>query len=77
MPGLNMQGPNEEGPMTGRRMGSCRNNGAILKNLTNAESEDPNKPNVENPAGRAMGWGRGMGGRGRGMGQQSRFRGGL
>lgn len=79
MPGFNQTGLMGQGPMTGRRMGNCKNNGAMPKNQTNDESEDSNKPNAENIAGRGLGWGRGMGGRGRGrgMGQQNRFRGGI
>jgi hypothetical protein len=78
MPGFNQTGPMGQGPMTGRRMGRCANYGANLKNQTNDESEDSNKPNADNMAERGWGWGRGMGGRGRGrgMGQQNRFRGG-
>ncbi|MFH1121801.1 MAG: DUF5320 domain-containing protein [Bacteroidota bacterium] len=79
MPGLNKTGPKGQGPMTGRRMGRCKNNGPILKNQTNAESEDSNKTNVENMTERGLGLGRCTGGHRRGQGtrQQNRFRGGF
>lgn len=80
MPGFNQTGPMGQGPMTGRKMGRCANDSAILKNQTETEIEDTNKSKVDDFAGRGMGWGRGcMGGRGRGrgMGRQNRFRGGI
>ena len=62
MPGLNKTGPNGEGPMTGRKMGTC------------AESANAEQQNVP-PAGfgRGLGLGRGLGrggGRGRGRGRR-------
>lgn len=59
MPGFNQQGPNNQGPMTGRRMGVCAN-GPMADSA-----------NLGNPSFRGMGMGfrRGRGaGQGRGMG---------
>ena len=61
MPGLNKTGPNGEGPMTGRRMGTCTGN---------AGSEQPNVPQ----AGFGRGLGRGGGGCGRGRGFRNVYR---
>lgn len=77
MPGFNQTGPMGQGPMTGRRMGRCANKNALPKSQTETEIKDSNKSNVDDFAGRGLGWGRGGGlGRGRGMGRQNRFRGG-
>ena len=65
MPGLNKTGPNGEGPMTGRKMGTC---------VENANAGQQNVP----PAGFGLGFGRGLGrgggGRGRGRGFRNVYR---
>lgn len=77
MPGINQTGPMGQGSMTGRRMGSCTNFGANLKNQTAETRENANENMPENIQGRGFGFGRGRGGRGFGMGRQNRFRGGF
>lgn len=72
MPGLNRRGPNEEGPMTGRKMGRCNPNN---KGKTDDEimqssliSSQPNKRMDcgRGRAGKGLGLGRGLGMRNRG-----------
>ena len=77
MPGFNQTGPMGQGPMTGRRMGRCTNNGANLKNQTAETKENSNENFPENIQGRGLSFGRGRGGRGMGMGRQNRYRGGF
>ena len=61
MPGLDKTGPNGQGAMTGRRMGSCANNA----------NQNPDNPQIGLGRGLGLGRGRGCGGgRGRGMGRR-------
>ena len=67
MPGLDKTGPNGEGPMTGRRMGTC----------ANASNQTPTAPQAGMGLGRGSGLGRGggrFGGRGRGRGFRNVYR---
>jgi len=62
MPGLNRQGPNGEGSMTGRRMGRCNPDN---KGKTDDEILQDSSQTTQ---GRWHFWGRGLGrGRGRGL----------
>lgn len=62
MPGLNRRGPNQEGPMTGRKLGKCnpenrgRSEEEILQNRMNTESSS-----FSAGRGRRLGRGNGMG----------------
>ena len=59
MPGLDKTGPNGQGAMTGRKMGTCANNA----------NQNPDNP--QTGLGRGLGRGRGCGGgRGRRMGRR-------
>jgi len=67
MPGLDKTGPNGEGPMTGRRMGTCVNN----------SNQTPSAPQAGAGFGRGLGLGRGAGrfcGKGRGRGFRNVYR---
>ena len=76
MPGLNRRGPNNEGPMTGRRTGRCNPEN---KGKTSDEIMQDRIASFQSGAGKGFGpRGRGLGrgqGRGRGCGQGMRFRG--
>jgi hypothetical protein len=82
MPGLNRQGPNGEGPMTGRRMGRCnpdkkgKTDDEILQNRDSSVQPDQDIVRVQG-FGRGRGLGRGQGRPGQGLGRQNRFRGGV
>lgn len=69
MPGLDQTGPESEGPLTGKKLGRCTNNGNGRQGL-----KDDQADNIENLP-RGKGAGRGLGrrgsGRGRGDGQGS------
>lgn len=70
MPGLNHKGPNGEGPMTGRKMGSCNPDNIQQNNKTLDENNDVNEQIANHRSGRGLGFrcGRGIG-RGTGKGQ--------
>ncbi len=74
MPGLNRKGPNEEGPMTGRKMGHCnpenkgKSDAEILQNRDTSVQQGQNTGSGQG-LGRGQGMGRGQGlGRGHGQG---------
>ena len=75
MPGLNRQGPQGEGPMTGRRMGRCNPDN---KGKTDDEILQNKDSALEKELGTGCGFGfaRGQGRIGRGLGRQNRYRGG-
>lgn len=78
MPGFNRRGPNEEGPMTGRRMGRCNpeNKGKTDEELLQSHASDFQQQGNSSGLGFGRGMGRGLGrglGFGRGLGM--RFRG--
>lgn len=75
MSGLNRKGPQEEGPMTGRRMGHCNPEN---KGKTDLEILQNRMSSLQPGQGRGLGLGRGRGlGKGlrSGRGMGSRFRG--
>lgn len=76
MPGLNRQGPQGEGPMTGRRMGRCNpeNKGKTDEEIL--QNKDLSQESGQG-MGRGFGFARGQGRLGRGLGRQNRFRGGI
>ncbi len=78
MPNFNQRGPLGQGPMTGRRMGICTDNGAKSnKQVTSDEGKDISEQDIpQNFIGRGLGLRRGKRGRGFGFGRQNRFRGG-
>jgi len=76
MPGLNQTGPMGQGPITGRRMGSCKAIGTNPKSQNLVHSENPDQNLHVNFAGRGFGFGWNRCGRSRDMGLQNRFRGG-
>jgi hypothetical protein len=71
MPGLNRRGPNDEGPMTGRKMGRCNpdNKGKTDDEIIQSSST-PSQSNQRRGRGmgKCLGLGRGMGMRFRGNG---------
>lgn len=74
MPRFDQTGPAGQGPMTGRKMGRCTNNGQGKRN--DPQGDNPIENSTET-FGRGFGFRRGFMGRGRGgMGLQNRFRGG-
>ncbi len=68
MPGLNQMGPDNMGPMTGRRMGSCMTGNA--QNPTYSGQGYGRGYGQGSGYGRGRGCGRGFGPRGRGFGFQ-------
>lgn len=69
MPGLNRRGPNDDGPMTGRKMGRCNREN---KGRTDDEIIQSRVSSLEPGQGTGRGFGRG---RGLGKGMEMRFRG--
>lgn len=67
MSALNRKGPNEEGPMTGRRMGRCNpeNKGKTEDEIIQKRfSDSPANQELEYRQRRSLGLGRGFGARG-------------
>ncbi len=71
MPGYDKTGPQGQGPMTGRGMGRCRNNGDVPANEERIDGESTTLLGLGRggrPRGGGMGRCRGGRGGGRGMG---------